>query len=208
MLNQGLSQGLHQGLLHNLMEQFQKLPGIGPKTAQRLALHVINWPADKVQQFADCMVAAKLGLKACERCFHLTDKPLCELCTHPNRQTGIVCVVADPRDVLALEKTAEYRGLYHVLGGVISPLEGIGPEQLTIRPLLHRLTTEAITEIILALPPSIEGDTTSLYLTKCIQPLGIMVSRIAFGLPAGGELEYADQLTISRALAGRTPLSV
>jgi recombination protein RecR len=196
------------GLLQNLIDQFQKLPGIGPKTAQRLALHVIGWPADRVQHFANSLVAAKQGLKPCSRCFHLTDQSLCDVCRSPNRKTAMVCVVADTRDVLALEKTAEYKGLYHVLNGLISPLDGIGPEQLTVRALLQRLNDETVEEMILALPPSIEGDTTSLYLTKCLQPLGIVVSRIAFGLPAGGELEYADQLTISRALAGRTPLSL
>jgi recombination protein RecR len=191
------------GLLQNLIDQFQKLPGIGPKTAQRLALHVIGWPLDRVQHFANSLVAAKQGLHPCKRCFHLTDQPLCDVCTSHNRKTALVCVVADTRDVLALEKTAEYKGLYHVLNGLISPLDGIGPDQLTVRPLLQRIEQETIEEIILALPPSIEGDTTSLYISKCIQPLGITVSRIAFGLPAGGELEYADQLTISRALAGR-----
>jgi recombination protein RecR len=197
-----------QGLLQNLIDQFQKLPGIGPKTAQRLALHVLGWPADKVQHFANSLVAAKQGLKPCKQCFHLTDTEICAICTSPNRQHQLVCVVADTRDVLALEKTVAYKGLYHVLNGLISPLDGVGPEQLTVRALLHRIgnpTQTPITEVILALPPSIEGDTTSLYLSQCLRPLNITVSRIAFGLPAGGELEYADQLTITRALEGRTP---
>jgi recombination protein RecR len=194
------------GLLQNLIDQFQKLPGIGPKTAQRLALYVIDWPLDKVQHFANSLLAAKQGLRACQQCFYLTDEDVCDICRHPNRKTMMICVVADTRDVLALEKTAEYKGLYHVLHGLISPLDGIGPDQLTVQALLRRIQHNTVDEIILALPPSIEGDTTSLYLTKTIQPLGITVSRIAFGLPAGGELEYADQLTISRALAGRIPI--
>jgi recombination protein RecR len=191
--------------LSRLMESFQKLPGVGPKTAQRLAFYVLKQPEVFASSFAQALITAKESVKPCPICFHLSSQAPCEICQSKHRLQQQVCVVADPRDVFALERTQEYRGLYHVLGGVISPLDGIGPEQLNIKSLLERTLT--LDEIILALPPTTEGDTTSLYLAKLLAPLKITVSRIAFGLPVGGDLDYADSLTITRALQGRQLVS-
>jgi recombination protein RecR len=198
--------------LTQLIEAFQRLPGIGPKSAQRIAFHVLKMPMADVQQFTQALIQAKEQIASCPVCFNLSSLSPCEICRNPNKQKNLLCVVCDPRDVFAIERTGEYQGLYHVLGGLISPLEGIGPEDLKIRELLARFTPSEAnpvppTEIILALPPTVEGDTTSLYLVKIIKPLDIPVSRIAFGLPVGGDLEYADSLTISRALQGRQAVS-
>ncbi len=186
-----------------LIEAFQKLPGIGPKTAQRLAFHVLKQSQSEVEDFAEALLEAKARIRHCDTCFNISTESPCELCQTRPPQT--VCVVPEARDLFALEKTNEYHGQYHVLQGLISPLEGIGPEDLRIQPLIARLA-DGVQEVILALPPSIEGDTTSLYLSRLIKPLDIPLTRIAYGLPAGGELEYADSLTISRALAGRVSL--
>ena len=188
-----------------LIDQFQRLPGIGPRTAQRLALHLLNQPADQVQQFADALLAARSQVGQCQSCFHLSADPLCEICSKPERSNGLICVVADSRDLLALERTREVKGRYHVLGGLISPMDGIGPELLQIKPLIERIAKDGIREVILALTPSVEGDTTSLYLARLIKPF-CSVSRIAYGLPMGSELEYADEVTLSRALEGRRPM--
>ncbi|MDB4651059.1 recombination mediator RecR [Synechococcus sp. AH-551-E05] len=188
-----------------LIDQFQRLPGIGPRTAQRLALHLLNQPADQVQQFADALLAARSQVGQCQSCFHLSADPLCEICSKPDRNNGLICVVADSRDLLALERTREFKGRYHVLGGLISPMDGIGPELLQIKPLIERIAKDGICEVILALTPSVEGDTTSLYLARLIKPF-CSVSRIAYGLPMGSELEYADEVTLSRALEGRRPM--
>ncbi|MBY0449135.1 MAG: recombination mediator RecR [Cyanobacteria bacterium] len=194
--------------LVRLIEAFQKLPGVGPKSAQRLAFHVLKQSSDDVGQFAEILKEAKAQIRECPECFNLSGQSPCEICRNKSRDANTLCVVAEPSDIFALERTGEFRGLYHVLHGLISPLHGIQPEDLKIRPLLARLgEANPIREIILALPPSIEGDTTSLYLSRIIQPLGISLTRIAFGLPVGGDLDYADNLTISRALAGRVPIS-
>jgi recombination protein RecR len=196
--------------LAQLIEAFQKLPGIGPKSAQRLAFHVLKLPDDDVRHFSRVLIQAKEQIGYCQICCNLSSQSPCEICKQPNRKTSLLCIVSEPRDVFALERTGEYHGLYHVLGGLISPLEGIGPEELKIRELISRLGNPQLptpTEIILALPPSVEGDTTSLYLAKLIKPLDLPLSRIAFGLPVGGDLEYADALTITRALQGRQAVS-
>ncbi|MBC1261050.1 recombination protein RecR [Synechococcus sp. BSF8S] len=185
-----------------LIDQFERLPGIGPRTAQRLALHLLRQPEEQVHAFADALVGARRQVGQCSRCFHLSAEPLCEICRNEERRNGQLCVVADSRDLLALERTREYRGGYHVLGGLISPMDGIGPELLQIQPLVHRVDQEAMGEVILALPPSVEGDTTSLYLARLLRPF-CLVSRIAYGLPVGSELEYADEVTLARALEGR-----
>ncbi|MEA5398641.1 recombination mediator RecR [Synechococcus sp. BA-124 BA4] len=185
-----------------MIDQFERLPGIGPRTAQRLALHLLRQPEDQVQAFADALTAARRQVGQCSRCFHLSADPLCDICRNDERCNGQLCVVADSRDLLALERTREYKGNYHVLGGLISPMDGIGPELLQIQPLVNRVDREAMTEVILALPPSVEGDTTSLYLARLLRPF-CLVSRIAYGLPVGGELEYADDVTLARALEGR-----
>ena len=188
--------------LARLIDQFERLPGIGPRTAQRLALHLLRQPSEQIQAFADALLTAKSQVGQCQRCYHLSAEPLCEICRNEERNTGVLCVVADSRDLLALERTREFRGGYHVLGGLISPMDGVGPELLQIKPLVERVDRDGITEVILALTPSVEGDTTSLYLARLLKPF-TQVSRIAYGLPVGSELEYADEVTLARALEGR-----
>jgi len=185
-----------------LIDQFERLPGIGPRTAQRLALHLLRQPEEQIHSFADALLAARSQVGQCQTCFHLSAEPICEICRNPERSIGLLCVVADSRDLLALERTREYVGTYHVLGGLISPMDGIGPEMLQISSLVKRVAADEINEVILALTPSVEGDTTSLYLARLLKPF-TEVSRIAYGLPVGSELEYADDVTLSRALEGR-----
>ncbi|MCC5896992.1 MAG: recombination protein RecR [Phormidium sp. GEM2.Bin31] len=191
--------------LARLIEQFQKLPGVGPKTAQRLALHVLKRPEAEAQALATALIEAKQQVGLCQVCFHLSADPVCEICRNPNRDDSTICVVADSRDVIALEKTREYRGKYHVLGGTIAPMDGIGPEQLHIQPLVQRVSQGTIKEVILAINPSVEGETTTMYVGQLIKPF-TRVTRIAFGLPMGGDLEYADEVTLARALEGRRDL--
>ncbi len=162
-------------------------------------------PEEQIHAFADALLAARSQVGQCRRCFHLSAEPLCEICRNEQRQTGVICVVADSRDLLALERTREFVGAYHVLGGLISPMDGVGPELLQIQPLVERVSRENASEVILALTPSVEGDTTSLYLARLLRPF-TTVTRIAYGLPVGGELEYADEVTLARALEGRRPV--
>ncbi|BCL35146.1 recombination mediator RecR [Nostoc sp. MS1] len=183
----------------------QRLPGVGPKTAQRLALHILKRPESEVEALAQALVEAKRQVGLCSVCFHLSAEPVCEICRNPNRDNNIFCVVADSRDVIALEKTREYKGKYHVLGGVISPIDGIGPEQLTIQALVRRVSQQKPREVIMAISPSVEGETTTLYVGQLLKPF-TKVTRIAFGLPVGGDLEYADEITLARALEGRREL--
>ncbi|MCX5961311.1 MAG: recombination mediator RecR [Cyanobacteria bacterium] len=185
-----------------LIDQFERLPGIGPRTAQRLALHLLRQPEEQVRVFADALLAARSQVGQCRSCFHLSAEAECEICLDQERGNGQICVVADSRDLLAMERTREYKGRYHVLGGVISPMDGIGPESLQIQPLVERVDRENASEVILALTPSVEGDTTSLYLARLLKPF-TTVTRIAYGLPVGSELEYADQVTLARAFEGR-----
>ena len=185
-----------------LIDQFERLPGIGPRTAQRLALHLLRQPEEQIRAFADALLAARSQVGQCRSCFHLSAEPICDLCRNDERSNGQICVVADSRDLLAMERTREYKGRYHVLGGVISPMDGIGPESLQIQPLVERVDRENASEVILALTPSVEGDTTSLYLARLLKPFST-VTRIAYGLPVGSELEYADQVTLARAFEGR-----
>ncbi|MBW3622805.1 MAG: recombination mediator RecR [Armatimonadetes bacterium] len=190
--------------LARLIGELEKLPNIGPKTAQRLAFHLLRAPREDVEALADAMVEVKENIGYCEQCFNFTDQKLCEVCRDPRRDPSMVCVVSDPRDLVAIEKTNSYRGLYHVLHGVINPMEGIGPEQLRVRELLGRLQPGSkIEEVILALNPTIEGDATSLYLMKLLKNTGAHVSQIAHGLPMGGEMDYADQATLIQSLAHR-----
>jgi recombination protein RecR len=191
--------------LARLIEQFQKLPGVGPKTAQRLALYVLKRPEAEVRAFANALIEAKQQVGLCQVCFHLSADPVCDICRNPNRDDSTLCVVADSRDVIALEKTREYRGKYHVLGGTISPMEGIGPEQLHVQPLIQRVSRGDVKEVILAINPSVEGETTTMYVGQLVKPF-TRVTRIAFGLPMGGDLEYADEVTLARALEGRRDL--
>lgn len=178
---------------------------MGPKTAQRLALHVLKRPDHEVRALAQALMDAKQQVGQCSVCFHLSADPVCDICRSPRRDPATLCVVADSRDVIALEKTREFKGRYHVLGGLISPMDGIGPEQLNIGQLVHRVNKEDIGEVILAISPSIEGDTTTLYVGQLLKPF-TKVTRIAFGLPMGGDLEYADEVTLARALEGRREL--
>ena len=186
-----------------LIEHFQKFPSIGPKSAQRMAFYLLRMPAGEVHKFAQAMIDAKENTKTCEICFNISSESPCEICTSPKRDRSVICVVAETKDLIAIEKTNEYKGLYHVLQGLISPMDGIGADDIRIKEWLGRLTAEEVQEIILALPPSVEGEATSLYLTKLIKPFGIKVSRIAFGLPVGADLEYADEITLAKAIEGR-----
>ncbi len=189
--------------LAKLIEEFQKFPGVGPKSAQRMAFHVMDMNSDSVRQLADSIIDAREKVRHCAQCFHLSAQSPCEICSNDKRDRTTVCVVADARDLIALERTQEYKGTYHVLTGLISPLEGKGPEDLSIRELINRVGTGGIKEVILAINPTIEGDATVLYLGHLLKPLGIKVTRIAFGIPVGSDLEYADDVTLSRAMEGR-----
>ena len=186
-----------------LIEEFEKLPGIGHKTAQRLAFHVLNQPLEKADGLANAIREAKLKIKYCSVCNNLTDVDPCSLCSSTSRDPSQICVVEDPRDVAAMERTREFKGLYHVLHGAISPMEGIGPEDIKIKELLARIRNGNIREIILATNPNIEGEATAMYVSKLVKPLGIKATRIAHGIPVGGDLEYADEVTLAKALEGR-----
>lgn len=189
-----------------LIEQFQKFPSVGPKSAQRMAFYVLKMPYGEVEKFANAVITAKRETKACEVCFNISTQSPCEICSSSSRNRSIICVTAETKDLIAIERTNEYRGLYHVLQGLISPMDGIGAEDIRIKELLQRLTDEEVQEVILAIPPSVEGEATSLYLTKLIKPFGIKISRIAFGLPVGADLEFADEITIAKAIEGRHEL--
>ena len=186
-----------------LIEQFQKFPSVGPKSAQRMAFYLLRMPMPEVQKFANSIVEAKANTKTCEICFNISTESPCEICQSTHRDRSVICVVAETKDLIAIEKTNEYKGLYHVLQGLISPMDGIGAEDIRIKELLNRLTDEEVKEVILALSPSVEGEATSLYLSKLIKPFNIKISRIAFGLPVGADLEYADEITIAKAIEGR-----
>lgn len=188
--------------LARLIDEFQKFPGIGPKSAQRMAFYILKQSEQDVNNFAKAITEAKKLIQYCEICFNLSSEQPCEICSSNKRDDSIICVVADTKDLVALEKTKDFIGRYHVLQGLISPLEGVGPENLRITELLKRLN-DNIKEIILAINPSVEGEATTLYLRKLIKPLGIKLTRIAFGLPVGSDLEYADEVTLSKALEGR-----
>ena len=196
---------MYEGPVQDLIEEFGRLPGIGPKSAQRLAFHLLHIPAEDARRLARSIVEARDRIAWCTRCFNLAEGDLCRICSDARRETSLLCVVEDPRDVVAIEKTGEFRGRYHVLQGAISPLEGVGPEQLRIRELLARVGPEGIEEVILATNPNIEGEATALYLVRILKPLGVRVTRLASGLPVGGDLEYADEVTLGRALEGRRP---
>jgi recombination protein RecR len=190
-----------------LAEQFAKLPGIGMKTAQRLAYYVMSMPKEDVQKFADAIINAKIKIKKCMNCQNLTEKDVCSICDNLKRDKHIICVVEGPKDVSAIERTGEYHGLYHVLHGLISPINGITPDKITIKELLSRIQSdENINEIIMATNPTVEGDATAMYISRLLKPLGIKVTRLAFGLPIGGILEYADEVTLYKALENRNEM--
>lgn len=189
-----------------LIEHFQKFPSVGPKSAQRMAFYLLRMPLTEVEKFAQSMIDAKQNTRTCEICFNMSSSSPCEICSSPQRDKSTICVVAETKDLIAIEKTNEYKGLYHVLQGLISPMDGIGADDIRIKELLNRLTDEKVKEVILALSPSVEGEATSLYLSKLIKPFGVKISRIAFGLPVGADLEYADEITIAKAIEGRREL--
>ncbi len=186
-----------------LIDALQRLPGIGPKTAQRLTFYMLKRPPDEVRELGDAVLAMKEKIVYCRTCFNVTDEDPCRICTDPRRDDQVICVVEEPNDLLAMERTGEYRGRYHVLLGALSPLDGIGPDDLKIRELLARLDGKDTAEVILATNPNVEGEATALYLAKLLRPLAVRITRIARGLPVGGDLEYADQVTLSKALEGR-----
>ncbi len=189
--------------LEKLGEQFAKLPGIGTKTARRLAFFVLSMEEADAKAFADAIIEARKTVHTCPHCQNLTDQALCPICSDETRDSGTICVVADPKDVTAMEKAREYHGSYHVLHGVISPLSNVGPEDLKIKELLQRVADEDIHEIIMATNPDTEGEATAMYLSRLLRPFGIKVTRLAYGIPVGGQLEYADEITLTRALEGR-----
>ena len=188
--------------LAKLIAHFEKFPGIGPRTAQRLALYILKQPEQTIKDFSKALLEAHNNVGHCKKCFNLTSEKECEICKNPDRNQNVICVVAEARDLLALERAREFKGIYHVIGGLISPMDSIGPELLEIKSLVERVSKNDIAEIILALTPSVEGDTTSLYIAKLLTPF-TKVTRIAYGLPMGSELEYADEVTLARALEGR-----
>ena len=189
--------------LERLTEEFAKLPGIGAKTAQRLAFHVLSLPQEQAQDFADAILEAKRTVHTCPVCQNLTDSELCPICDDEQRDHSQICVVAEPKDVIAMERAREYNGLYHVLHGVISPMNHVGPDDIRIRELLSRLSSEEVTEVILATNPDVEGEATAAYIARLLKPMGIRCTRIAHGVPVGGDLEYTDEVTLFKALEGR-----
>jgi recombination protein RecR len=189
--------------VQTLIDELGRLPGIGPKSAQRIAFHLLRLPAQDSERLALAITDAKARVRFCTRCFNVAEADLCAICTDDRRDGALLCVVEEARDVVAVEKTGEFRGRYHVLLGAISPIEGIGPDQLKVKELLARLGPEHLTEVILCTNPNVEGEATALYLARLLKPLGLKVTRIASGLPVGGDLEYADELTLGRALEGR-----
>ena len=192
--------------LEKLIEQFEKLPGVGHKSAQRLAFFVLSMGKEEAQEFAKAIMDAKTAIKTCKVCQNLTDKEVCDICASDKRDDSVICVVESPRDVAAFERLQEYKGKYHVLHGLISPLDGVGPEQIKIKELLVRLRDTDVKEVIMATNPTIEGEATAMYIAKLLKPLGIQVTRLAFGIPVGGELEYTDNSTLNKALENRVTM--
>lgn len=186
-----------------LINELSRLPGIGGKTAQRLAFHIIDMPKDRVLDLTRAMVRAREEIKYCSVCCNLTDQDPCAICSSHSREQSLICVVKDSRDVIAMEKMRDYKGVYHVLHGSISPMEGIGPDDIQIKELIHRVSSGAVKEVIMATNPDVEGEATAVYISRLLKPMGIKVTRIAHGIPVGGDLEYADEVTLSKALEGR-----
>lgn len=192
--------------LNELIAQFERLPGIGKKTAQRLAYNILEQPPERAQKFAEALVNARKKIHFCKTCQSFTDMDECAICADSARDRSVICVVAEPKDVMAFERTREYSGLYHVLHGVISPMDGIGPDTLRIKELMARLSNDDVKEIIMATNPTVEGEATASYISRLVKPMGIKVTRLAYGIPVGGDLEYADEFTLARALEGRNEI--
>ena len=192
--------------LNELVAQFERLPGIGKKTAQRLSYFILEQPPERAKKFAEALINAREKIHYCKCCQALTDLDVCSICNEENRDKTVICVVESPKDIMAFERTREYTGLYHVLHGAISPLDGVGPEQLKIKELLSRLADGTVQEVIMATNPTVEGEATASYISRLLKPMGIKISRLAYGIPVGGDLEYADEVTLSRALDGRNEI--
>ena len=192
--------------LVKLIEEFSRLPGVGRKTAQRFAFYILNLPEERAKEFAAAILDARTKIKKCPVCGNLTDGELCPICAAKNRDASTICVVEDPRDVLAFERTKEYDGVYHVLHGLISPMDGVGPEQINVKSLVERVGRGNVSEVIMATNPTVEGEATAMYIAKLLKPLGVKVTRLAYGIPVGGNLEYADEVTLYRALSGRSEI--
>jgi recombination protein RecR len=194
---------VYEGIVQDLIDELGRLPGVGPKGAQRIAFHLLQADAADVRRLADVLVEVKAKVKFCRTCFNVSEDEECRICRDPRRDPSVLCVVEEYKDVVAIERTREFKGRYHVLGGAISPIDGIGPEQLRIRELLTRLSDDRIAEVILATDPNLEGEATATYLIRQLKPMGLRVTRLASGLPVGGDLEYADEVTLGRAFVGR-----
>ena len=198
--------GYNVATLAKLIEQFERMPGIGHKTAQRLAFYVLNLSKQQAEEFSATILSAHEKIKQCSRCCNLAEDELCPICKNEGRDKSVICVVEDPRDVFAFERTHEFEGTYHVLHGVISPMNGVGPEDITIKELLARMADGAVQEVIMATNPTVEGEATAMYISRLLKPMGITVSRLAYGVPVGADLEYADEVTLTKALEGRRTL--
>ena len=198
--------GYQVASLARLIEQFERMPGVGHKSAQRMAFHVLHLSDAEAKSFAEAILAARQNIRRCSRCCNLSEAELCPICGNPGRDESVICVVEDPRDVIAFERTHEYERLYHVLHGVISPMNGIGPEDITIKELLSRMADGKVQEVIMATNPTVEGEATAMYISRLLKPMGVKVSRLAYGVPVGADLEYADEVTLTRALEGRRTL--
>ena len=194
---------MYEGPVQDLIDELGRLPGIGPKSAQRIAFHILAADPDEIRKLADVLIEVKSKVKFCETCFNVSEDDQCRICRDPRRDEALICVVEESKDVVAIERTREFRGRYHVLGGAISPIDGIGPGDLKIKELCQRLADGRVTEVILATDPNLEGEATATYLSRLLLPMGVKVSRLASGLPVGGDLEYADEVTLGRAFEGR-----
>ena len=199
---------MYEGIIQELIDELGHLPGIGPKSAQRIAFHIVQSEKVDVNRLVEVLRLVQEKVRFCAQCFNVSEEDECKICRDPRRDESVICVVEESKDVVAIEKTREFRGKYHVLGGAISPIDGIGPDQLRIRELIARLSDSKIVEVIIATDPNLEGEATATYLARTIKPLGIKVSRLASGLPVGGDLEYADEVTLGRAFAGRRSLEL
>lgn len=199
---------MYEGVVQDLIDELGRLPGIGPKSAQRIAFHVLAADPADVRRLAGTLVEIKEKIRFCATCGNVAEQEQCRVCADPRRDASVICVVCEPKDVVAIERTREYRGRYHVLGGVISPIDGVGPDDLRIRELMTRLADSGVNEVILATDPNLEGEATATYLARLIKPMGLRVTRLASGLPVGGDLEYADEVTLGRAFEGRRLLDV
>lgn len=198
---------MYEGIVQDLIDEFGRLPGIGPKSAQRIAFHILQTETFDVSKLAELLTVVREKVKFCEICGNISEQNLCSVCRDPRRNPALICVVEEPKDVVAIERTREFRGFYHVLGGAISPIDGVGPDDLNIRRLMQRLADGTVTEVILATDPNLEGEATATYLSRLLVPMDIRITRLASGLPVGGDLEYADEVTLGRAFEGRTVVS-